>query len=165
MKSSAKTKQLQIRVSPQEKALIERAAKRANMKISDWVLSKIIPENRTRFQQLVNSAARADDSRYALASLNDFLTRLTTSELSLALADPPYSLSNEFIGNYVAAMIEYAAYKKRFNPPAWVSMVKPLKEPYFGTDLLSLRLYLLTHSPPPFRRRNIFIDASIGDRL
>jgi len=26
--------------------------------------------------------------------------------------------------------------------------------------LQSLRLHLLTHSPPPFRRRNIFIDSS-----
>jgi hypothetical protein len=30
---------------------------------------------------------------------------------------------------------------------------------------MSLRLYLLTHSPAPFRRRNIFIDASVGSRV
>jgi hypothetical protein len=35
----------------------------------------------------------------------------------------------------------------------------------FGSELQSLRLYLLTHSPPPFRARNIFIDSSLGDRI
>jgi hypothetical protein len=35
----------------------------------------------------------------------------------------------------------------------------------FGSDLQNLRLYLLTHSPPPFRRRNIFIDSTLGDRV
>jgi len=32
-------------------------------------------------------------------------------------------------------------------------------------ELLGLRLHLLTHSPAPFRRRNIFIDASVGARV
>jgi hypothetical protein len=41
----------------------------------------------------------------------------------------------------------------------------PLAEPAFGTTLQSLRLYLLTHSPAPFRRRNLFIDASIDDQV
>jgi hypothetical protein len=40
-----------------------------------------------------------------------------------------------------------------------------LTEPVFGSELQSLRLYLLTHSPPPFRARNIFIDATLGDRV
>lgn len=29
---------------------------------------------------------------------------------------------------------------------------------------MSLRLHLLTRSPPPFRRRNLFVDSSIGQR-
>jgi hypothetical protein len=35
----------------------------------------------------------------------------------------------------------------------------------FGSDLQSLRLHLLTHSPPPFLARNIFVDATLGDRI
>ena len=38
-------------------------------------------------------------------------------------------------------------------------------EPYVEYWLLSLRLHLLTHSPPPFRLRNIFIDSSVGTRM
>jgi hypothetical protein len=35
----------------------------------------------------------------------------------------------------------------------------------FCSSLQSLRMHLLTHSPPPFRRRNIFIDSSLGQRV
>jgi hypothetical protein len=35
----------------------------------------------------------------------------------------------------------------------------------FGTPIESLRLHLLTASPPAFRRRRIFIDATVGDRV
>jgi hypothetical protein len=49
--------------------------------------------------------------------------------------------------------------------PEWTRSIAPLAEPVFGSELQSLRLYLLTHSPPPFRARNIFIDATLGDRV
>jgi len=49
--------------------------------------------------------------------------------------------------------------------PPWPRATAPLAEPVFGSALMSLRLYLLTHSPAPFRRRNIFIDASVGSRV
>jgi hypothetical protein len=62
-------------------------------------------------------------------------------------------------------MVEYAAARKELRPPDWTADVPPVAEPYFGTDLLTLRAHLLTRSPPPFRRRNIFIDASVGDRV
>jgi len=47
--------------------------------------------------------------------------------------------------------------------PPWVQSVAPLREPVFGTSLPSLRLHLLMHTPAPFRRRNLFIDSSVGD--
>jgi hypothetical protein len=43
--------------------------------------------------------------------------------------------------------------------------VKPLERPWFASSLKSLRLHLLTASPPPFRRRNLFVDSTIGDRV
>jgi hypothetical protein len=49
--------------------------------------------------------------------------------------------------------------------PAWTRSIPPLAEPVFGSDLCSLRLYLLTNSPPPFRGRNIFIDSTLGDQV
>jgi hypothetical protein len=51
-------------------------------------------------------------------------------------------------------------------PPAWVRDVEPMEtEPRFATPLAGLRLHLLRTAPVPFKRRNIFIDSSIGDRV
>jgi hypothetical protein len=41
----------------------------------------------------------------------------------------------------------------------------PLAEPVFASSLQSLRLHLLVLSPAPFRRRNIFIDSTLGARI
>jgi hypothetical protein len=41
----------------------------------------------------------------------------------------------------------------------------PLAEPYFATSLKSLREHLLVAAPIPFKRRNIFVDASVGARV
>jgi hypothetical protein len=62
-------------------------------------------------------------------------------------------------------MIELACQRAGIRAPAWTESVRPLPQPVFGAPLESLRLHLLTHAPPPFRRRNIFVDASIGDRV
>lgn len=63
-------------------------------------------------------------------------------------------------------MVELAAHRRDVPPPAWVRDIKPLeREPHFATSLPGLRLHLLRTSPVPFKRRNIFIDSSIGDRV
>jgi hypothetical protein len=80
------------------------------------------------------------------------------------VAAPPSGLA-PYHANYVAAMVEYACARRGVAPPAWTGAIPPLVEPVFGSALTSLRLYLLTHSPAPFRRRNIFIDATVGDRV
>ena len=67
--------------------------------------------------------------------------------------------------NYIAAMVEYTASKKGIQPPSWTAEIEALDQPVFGSDLMSLRLYLLTHSSPCFRNRNIFVDASVGERV
>jgi hypothetical protein len=46
-----------------------------------------------------------------------------------------------------------------------VREVAPLEEPHFGAPLQSLRLHLLAASPVAFKRRNIFVDAAVGDRV
>jgi len=69
------------------------------------------------------------------------------------------------LGNYVAAMVEQAAAQKNVLPPKWVRDVAPLDQPFFASELASLRLHLLCSSPVPFKRRNIFVDSSIGARI
>ncbi len=63
-------------------------------------------------------------------------------------------------------MVKLAAHRRDVPPPAWVRDVEPMEtEPRFATPLAGLRLHLLRTAPVPFKRRNIFIDSSIGDRV
>jgi hypothetical protein len=62
-------------------------------------------------------------------------------------------------------MVEQASAVAGASPPDWTRRVKPLERPWFASPLKNLRLHLLAHSPPPFRRRNLFVDSSIGDRV
>ena len=162
----AKTGQLQIRVSAGEKTRIRKRARSAGMTVSEWVLRRLLPPVEEEFQQLCGElAARPEARSYELAHLHDFLARLDPRDFSLAVREPPAAPLAEFEANYVAAMIEYAAYGKGVRPPSWIGDVPPLEAPWFGAPEQSLRLHLLTNSPPPFRRRNLFVDSSVGDRV
>jgi hypothetical protein len=118
-----------------------------------------------QFQDRVRDCADSAQPRVALAELNSLLSDLTAGELRDAIATPPPTGLSPFLGNYIAAMVEYACARRAIAVPEWTRSIAPLAEPAFGSELQSLRLYLLTHSPPPFRARNIFIDATLGDRV
>jgi hypothetical protein len=164
MPAIAKSTQLQIRVSPAEKVAIQRAARRAGMDMSAYVLARVLPARARRFQELTEGCRDPQSARFALAQLNTWLASLGTGELQDAVAAPPPALT-PYLANYVAAMVEVACAQRGIPPPAWTRLIVPLSEPVFGSALVSLRLHLLTHSPPPFRRRNIFIDATVGARV
>jgi hypothetical protein len=164
MSATAKSAQLQIRVSPAEKSAIQRAARRAGMDMSAYILARMLPPLARRFQDLTEACRDSEGARFALAELNSWLAGLGAGELHEAVAAPPPALT-PFLANYVAAMVEYACAQHGVVPPAWTRDTAPLAEPVFGSALMGLRLHLLTHSPAPFRRRNIFIDATVGDRV
>jgi hypothetical protein len=165
MRKSAKTAQMQIRVSAGEKTAIQRAAARAGMDMSAYVLSRVLSVPAAEFRNRVLDCSRSASPRFALAELNTLLWSLTAAELRDAImAPPPPGLTN-FLGNYIAAMVEYACAKREVAVPAWTRSIPPLANPVFGSDLRNLRLHLLIHSPAPFRVRNIFIDATLGDRV
>jgi hypothetical protein len=164
MGDEPKTAQLQIRVSRLEKAAIQQAAKRAGVDMSAYVLSRVLSVPATRFQECVAECANHVEPSFALAELNALLSSLTASEMRHAIAAPPSVALTPFVANYLAAMVEYGCSRCRIPPPVWTRAVAPLDNPVFGTTLQSLRLHLLTQSPPPFRHRNIFIDATLGAR-
>jgi uncharacterized protein (DUF1778 family) len=161
-----KTHQLQIRVTAAEKTAIQRAAARADMDMSSWVLSKVLPSQQPQFRELAQAlAVDVGERRYALAELNDFLTTLDAGEFADAVREPPPAGLEPYLANYLAAMVETAANRTGVPPPSWAARIPPLADPVFGTPYQSVRLHLLVAAPPAFRRRNIFIDASIGDRV
>ena len=165
MAKLAKSEQLQIRLSRQEKAAIQRAASRAGMDMSGYVLSRVLSAPAAQFRACMEQCARAQSPRFALAELNSVLAAFSAGELRDAIAAPPPPGLTPFVLNYITAMVEYTCAKGSVALPAWTRAVTPLPDPVFGTALQSLRLHLLTRSPPPFRARNIFIDASVGERV
>jgi uncharacterized protein (DUF1778 family) len=165
MQGEPKYAQLQIRLSAADKAAIQRAARRAGQDMSAWVLDRLLPRPREKFQALAATLVATDRPAFALAELNDFLSNCTAAELETAIADAPRLPRQPELANYLAAMVEYAAGRLDVALPVWLQDIAPLRKAWFGSDLASLRLHLLTQSPPPFRRRNIYIDASLGNRV
>ena len=165
MQKTAKHSQLQIRVSEQQKSAIRAAAERARMDMSAYVLSRVLCRAAQEFQESVTALAGPDAPSFAFAEINSLLTKLTASELRDATASEPAVELAPFTANYLAAMVEVACARRGLPLPAWVRAIEPLDSPAFGSALQGLRLHLLTHSPAPFRRRNIFIDASLGERV
>lgn len=164
MVTTAKTEQLQIRVSKAEKAALQRAASRAGLDVSAYVLARVSSPVAAEFTRLVRAAGQGE-GRFALAELNSLLTRLTPPELQEAIVDGIPTRLTPQLANTIAAMVEVACAKQQVALPAWTREIAPLIEPAFGSTLQNLRLYLLTHSPAPFRRRNIFVDATLDDQV
>ncbi|MDB4891371.1 MAG: hypothetical protein JWL61_3226 [Gemmatimonadetes bacterium] len=162
---SVKSQQLQIRVTPRQKAALKRSAASAGLDVSTWVLARVLPSEIDRFRDLLRSLEVDANRRFALAELNDFLHALAPIEFSTALTETSLDKLSPMLQNYVAAMVELAASQKKLAPPSWVRDIPPLERPHFATSLKSVRPYLLQVSPIPFKRRNIFIDASIGARV
>ena len=160
----ARTAQLQIRVTPAEKAALARVARRAGLGMSAYVLGRALPVLARQWEARLKELARSGGNRIALAGLSAWLAGLGTSELAAAVEPPPPPLS-EFHANYVAAMVEQLCAAAGIDAPAWTRDIEPLKHPAFGTELISLRLHLLAHSPAPFRRRNLFIDTAAGGQV
>jgi hypothetical protein len=133
--------------------------------MSTYVLSRVLSIPAREFREAVRALARPISPSFALADINSLLSKLATPELRDAVAAAPEVELAPFLANYVAAMVEAACAKHSVAVPAWTRRVAPLDEPAFGSDLGSLRLHLLTHSPAPFRSRNIFIDSSLGAQV
>jgi len=140
---AAKSEQLQIRVTAREKAALKRLARAAGLDVSTFVLARVLPANSARVSGIIRALREDDDHRFALAELNDALSSLATGELAEAVE----------------------AIDVRELPPLLQNYVVPLEEPYFATSLRSLRLHLLRAAPLAYKRRNIFVDAGIGDRV
>ncbi len=166
-----KTYHVQIRVTAREKSTLKRLASRSGLDLSSYVLGRALPSQRLRFEKVLRALTDATDrrdtaeGRFALAELNDFLTALAPGEFADAVADADVRSLDPLMANYTAALVEQAADRNRVAPPSWVRTISLLDEPYFAGGLKSLRPHLLREAPVPFKRRNIFVDSGLGDRV
>lgn len=164
---STKSRQLQIRVTPEEKAALKRLARSAGQDVSGYVLSRALPEARMRFHEIVRALVDGEEHRFALAELHDLLSGLTRAQLpdAVGVAPPQIRDLSPLLQNYVTAMVEQASHQRGVPAPSWGRDVPPLEAPHFATPLRSLRLHLLRAAPVPFKRRNIFVDSGVGARV
>jgi len=160
-----KSLQLQVRLSPRDKRCIEARARQAGLPVSAWVLGRLLPSAATEFERLCERLALEAMPAFVYAALNDFLSPLSRDEFATAVADAPAPKIDPERLNYLAAMIEQAAMMLNVAPPDWTRDVPPLERPVFASNLESLRLHLLINALPSFRRRNLFVDTSIGGRV
>ena len=118
------------------------------------------------FQRLIDQL-RSDLSAQSLtlAEIHDFLQCCSARRLETAVQSADLTGLNAWASNYLAAMVEYACAGKHVSMPDWLRDVQPLTTPWFASRLESLRLHLLASSPPPFRRRNLFVDSTLGARV
>jgi uncharacterized protein (DUF1778 family) len=162
---AGRSSQLQIRITPEQKEVLKRLSSRAGQDMSAYVLSRALPDSRLRFVRLLAMLRDDDQPSFVLAELNDLLSGLTSGELCSAVEHADLTGLTPHLRNYLAAMVELAAHQRDVSPPAWVRDIEPLETPHFATPLAGLRLHLLRAAPVPFKRRNIFIDSSLGDRV
>ena len=164
MNQLKKSEYLQIRVSKQQKEIIKSTAKSAGVDMSTWVLQHILHSKSQQFLTILSQFNTVDDS-FVFAHLHDFLMLCSQTDFEQAVSiKPSYELS-EFQINYTIAMIGHRAHTLGCTAPDWVNDFPILHKPYFGTNLKSLRLYLLVNSPIAFKQRNIFIDSTLGERV
>src|SRR5437868_6321667 len=162
---AAKTEQLQIRVSAEQKRALKRRARDAGVDISAWVLRQVLPAEADRFQALAAQVAAPAGRRYALAELEDWLRGLPAGAFGRAVELAPRAALDGESLNYLAGALEVAAVARRVPLPRWVSEVAIPEAPLFGSGLAAVRLHLLSRGPVALRRRNVFVDASIDQRV
>ena len=165
MQRTRKSEYLQLRISMQEKRAIQHHARQAGLNVSAWILARVLPEPRLHLEQIIAELSKVEDSSYMLAELSDLIESMNVAEFAQSCNDPLTLPASRILQNQVAAMLEVVAHRLHAKVPTWVLEIQPLKEPVFGSQMKALRLHLLTHSPAPFRRRNIFVDSIVGDRV
>lgn len=166
MSSAPKSEQLQIRVTPDQKAALKALAERAGTDLSTYVLTRALPRLQAEFLALVDLVRDPERRRWAFAELNDLLTDLGREEFHSVWTLPiGFDLLEPVWQNHIAAMVEEAAGHLGVAPPDWTLRVEPLESPWFPEGFTRLRAWLLMASPVPFRRRNIFVESALGTRV
>jgi hypothetical protein len=160
-----KTEHIQIRVTRAQKRDLERRARAEGLDLSAWMLARLAPPRRAKFQELVVTLARGGDKSYVFAELGELLSGLAREEFAGVTETLPVARLDDVTLNLLAAMIELRAARLHVHPPAWTAAVEPLRDPWFPTMLSSVRLELLCNAPPPYRRRNLFVDSTFEQRV
>ena len=161
---AAKTSQLQIRVTEEQKTALKRAARAANMSVSQYVLRQTLPSYGVELSRLLERVADGD-RRHALDELAALIDEIPAADFVDSLSAVPLQRLTPLAQNQVAAVVEQAAQARSVEPPRWVDAIRPLARPHFGWSLESLRPHQIRVTPVPFKRRGIFFEPATRTRL
>lgn len=154
-----KTSQLQIRISPAQKAALKSLAHEAGLSVSAYVLSRALPSVKLDFDRRVGALTGGPGRAAALSELASHLRGLPDEHFREAVAGVvPIHLSG-LLQNYAAATVEREALRRGVTPPEWTARVEPLPTPHFASDLRSLRPHLMRVTAAAFKRRRVFAGA------
>ena len=153
----AKTSQLQIRVTPAQKAALKRLAAEAGLSVSAFVLTQALPGSREALDRHIQSLGGGKKISRALSDLQLHLRGVADEEFAKSVAGVETDGVTPLQANCAAAAVEGEAWRRGRTAPEWVRRVEPLSEPHFGWGLRSLRPHLMRVTAAPFKRRNVYI--------
>ncbi len=122
---SGRSGQLQIRVTPAEKAAIRAAAERCGVGISEFVLERVLPGAARRVASLVERLAHWESSA-ALAELIDTLQASSAVEFDAAFGLIDAGGLSPYAASYLATLTEMRARQLEVEAPSWTRAVPPL---------------------------------------
>lgn len=162
----SRTSQLQIRVTPAEKATLKRLASAEGETVSSYVLSRVLPSTELELAAGMRRLAEPGmDQREALVEMVELLERIPGAELAGSVPAPDAKEVPPVVRNRIAALVESEAHRKATEPPDWVRSVPRLPRPHFDWLLTSLKPHQLRVTPVAFKRRNLFFDPATAPAL
>ena len=160
-----RTGQLQIRVTPSEKATLRRLAAAEGLSLSAFVLARALPDSHEHVNGMVRALGGEAGSHKAMSDLWLYLDQLAPGEFEDVAAAIDVSELTQLQANCAAGAVEGEAWRRDVPHPAWTEGVEPLRRPHFGLDLPSLRPHLMRVSPAPLKRRNVYVALPGDPRL
>jgi len=160
----ARTSQLQIRVTPAEKAVLKRLAEAAGETVSGYVLSRVLPSSEAELAALMSRLGEADvvDSDTIFREIAEALEEIPPDELREAVPEPAADTTPPVFRNRLAALVEADAKRRGGRVPSWTRTVPPLPRPHFDWSLTSLKPHQLRVTPVAFKKRNLFFDPAVA---
>ena len=158
---AAKTSQLQIRVTEEQKAALKRLAAAAEMTVSSYVLAQALPARHQQLDRALEAlTAPGADLHAGFEGLASLIGDTGDEEFADALGSPSVEHLTRLLQNQLAALVEQAANARGLEPPGWVQKVPALPRPHFAWPLSSLRPHQIRVTPVAFKRRGVFFDPA-----
>ena len=156
--------QLQIRVTPAEKAALKRLAADAGQSVSAFVLARALPQGHDGVNRRVRALGGGKMLSNTMSDLQLYLSSLSPHEFEAAVAGVDIEELTPLQANCAAAAVEGEAWRRARKAPAWTQAIEPLGQPYFAWGLPSLRPHLMRVTPAPLKRRNVYLPDSADTR-